>query len=69
MTELIIHIHEEKESLIKELVKQLGGNVVKGKKAAGLRKELRTAIREVRDIKKGKLKAKDAEEFLNELRS
>lgn len=73
MTELIIHIDAEKEPLIAELVKQLGGSVLANKhrnqKKSSFKKELKQAVAEINDIKAGKKTARDAEDFLNELHS
>ncbi len=69
MSELIIQIDADKEPLIKELVKQLGGSVESksGKKKSRLEREIKQAVKEMNDIKSGKKKARNADEFLNEL--
>jgi hypothetical protein len=70
MAEFIVHIAPEKEALVKELVEQLGGRVIQKKKnvaKARLIKEIKEAVEEMKLVRAGKKKARNAEEFLNEL--
>lgn len=70
MSEFIVQIAPEKEALVKELVVQLGGTITsKHKKTAKAKlvKEITEAVEELKLIRAGKKKARNAEDFLNEL--
>ena len=78
MAEFIVNIAPEKEALIKELVEQLGGSVdnvapkkVKSKPDLApkelLVREIKDAVEELKLVRAGKKKLRNAEDFLNEL--
>lgn len=70
MSVFTIEIAPEKEDLVKELVVQLGGKIkAKEKKApkTTLVDELKEAVEEMKLIRAGKKKARNAIDFLNGL--
>jgi len=78
MAEFIVNIAPEKEALIKELVEQLGGRVdnvapkkVKSKPVLApkelLVREIKDAVEELKLVRAGKKKLRNAEDFLNDL--
>ncbi len=70
MQEYIIQIAPEKEALVKELIVQLGGRIMRKKRSgvkAKLIKDIEEAVEEMKLVRAGKKKARNAEDFLNEL--
>lgn len=71
MKEYIIKVPEDAEQVITAVMEKFGVESVaieKKKKPSKLRKEIIQAVKEINEIKQGKKKARNAEDFLNELR-
>ncbi len=67
MTVLQITVPEKKEKAVMLILKELGVTVKKVEQEDKFTEKFKTIAKEVRDIKNGKAKAKDFDDFLNEL--
>lgn len=72
MKEYLIKIPEDAEEVITAVMEKFGVKsfaVEKKKKHSKLHKEISEAVKEINQMKTGKKQARNAEDFLNELRS
>jgi len=68
MTILTIRIPDEAAEKFSGIIKKMGGEIVSsGLTKEELRQEIKEAVEEMKLIRTGKKKARNAEEFLNEL--
>ena len=72
MKEYIIKVPEEADEVITAVMQKFGVETIeieKKKRHSKLRKEIIEAVQELNEIKQRKKTVRDAEDFLNELRS
>ncbi len=68
MTTLTIRIPDEAAEKFSGIIEKMGGEIVSsGLTKEELRQEIKEAVEEMKLIRTGKKKARNAEEFLNEL--
>ncbi len=67
MTVLQITVPEQKEKVVRILLKELGVSVKKVDAGKPLLRKIKNAVEELNDVKAGKIEARDFDDLLNEL--